>query len=230
MLEQQLLAAERERAVARRIVAGMADHRDHRSFVGQRRRRASSRRGPRHGRAGGGSATSRQPARSPRQARSPCVRNGRGSRARGARRPGSIRFRPRPACSAADRRPKLAAQDRAARARTLRTRGSANLRRVPPGTAEGELDQAGIAAVQAAQEMDGVGEVAAGVRAGSLEQALRCGWRAQPSPATRASWVSATLTELRSTDRLIAIPFPSSESLQAKPIGIVLTQGRKDEV
>ena len=135
MLEQKLLAAERERAVARR------NRRRHCQSPRARKLRRAAKapgiRGPRgwrHGRAAGGSATSRRPGRSPRQARSPCARNWPASRARGAPRTGSIRFPPPPACLAADRRPRLPSPDRAVRARTPPTPARATPERVPPGT------------------------------------------------------------------------------------------------
>src|ERR1043166_5921854 len=65
--------------------------------------------------------------------------------------------------------------------------------------------------------------------AGSSRE-FRCECRAQPSLATRASCASATLTDFWPTDRLIAIPFPLSATLQARLRETVLTQGRKEEV
>ena len=174
-------------------------------------RATRSRRALRPGRAGGGSATSRRPARSRRRARSRCVPTSPGFRARGARRPGSLRFRPRRACSASARPPTSAEPDTGVRARTLRKRGPANPALALGAALKRDLDQAGIAAVEAAQQVHRVGEVAAGMRGRTLRAVqLRCGWRAHPSPATRASCASATLTgPCWPTDRLIAIPFPS---------------------
>ena len=79
---------------------------------------------------------------------------------------------------------------------------------------------------------DGRRRTCHGRNAGLLpsSSAARCEWRADPSPATRASWAAATLTGDCSTDRLIAIPLPLVRLSGAKTYGPVLTQGRKDEV
>ena len=93
-----------------------------------------------------------------------------------------------------------------------------------------ELDEARVAAMKAAQQMHGIGEVAAAMRAGRFEQAVEMRMARATVTRTRASCASATLTGLWSTDRLIAIPSPLRLSSMAKPMGLSLTQGRKDEV
>ncbi len=170
MLEQQLLAAERQGAIARRPFGGGVDDLDHR---GSRRAATepgiAARRGPRRDRAGGGSATSPRPARSRRRARSRCAPTEQGSRARGARRPGSTSVSAAPgvlgigptADGQADQIKPLALE---------RFGGSASHAWLGPCRAalKRELDQAGMAAVEAAQQMHRVGEVAAGMRAAGL--------------------------------------------------------------
>ena len=74
-----------------------------------------------------------------------------------------------------------------------------------------DLDQAGIAAVKAAQQVHRVGKVAAAMRAGRVEQAVEMRMARAAVTRTRASCASATLTGLGSTDRLIAILLPSAK-------------------
>jgi hypothetical protein len=104
------------------------------------------------------------------------------------------------------------------RTRYSRSRSNASLKRgrararVALGAAlKRDFDEAGIAAVKAAQQVHRVGEIAAACGPDASSSAFRCGWRAHPSPATRASCASATLTGFRLDGPVDRHSYPSFE-------------------
>ena len=173
VLEQQLLAAERQRALAARAVEGRVDHLEYRAFVGKHG-------GWRFDSETGGDAVE-QAANGPpvagergRCAKCAAAALGTGEDLQGValcKQAGLGLGRAWRAWKRADRGGE-AEQIEPLALEALRSISQPRLSSRVGAMFERKIDESGVAAVKAAQKMHGIGEIAAGVGAGAFDQRL----------------------------------------------------------